>query len=202
MQRRSLIALPPALLLSACAAPGSPPAPQIISSAEWGAAPPSANPTPHRIEHITLHHQGETWVPGKDAAAYLRRLQTWSRETKHWADIPYHYVISPEGLTYAARPENQPGDTNTEYNPRGHALVMLLGNFEEVEPTTAALGSCAEVMAWIALRHHLGVETIASHKDHSKQTVCPGAHLYRYLQNGWLKRAVAERMAGRALPAV
>ena len=200
MQRRRLLAVPPALLLAACAGPGLPPAPRIASAESWGSVPAAERLPPQTVQHITLHHQGETWVPGREVSDYLRALQRWSRQTKRWADVPYHYVIAPDGRIYAARPEDQPGDTNTEYDPRGHALVMLLGNFEEVQPTPEALSACAELMAWIALRHGLTASDIASHRDYSAQTVCPGANLYRYLQNGWLRGAVAARMAGRPLP--
>ena len=202
MRRRQFFSLAPVLLMSRTAHATAAPAPRIIAAADWGGIPSEGPQPTQEIRHITLHHEGETWVVGNDPAAYLRRLQKWSRETKHWPDIPYHYVIAPDGRTYAARPETQPGDTNTEYDPRGHALVMLLGNFEEVEPTPEALGACAELMAWIAVRHGLSADSIASHKDYSTQTVCPGAHLYRYLQNGWLKRAVAERISSRPLPAL
>lgn len=201
MRRRQLLAVPPSWLLAACAGPGlRPPSPQIASAESWGSVPAAELQPPQRIQHITLHHQGETWVPGRDVTDYLRALQRWSRQTRHWADVPYHYVIAPDGRIFAARPEDQPGDTNTEYDPRGHALVMLLGNFEEVQPTPEALGACVELMAWIAARHGLRPADIASHKDYSAQTVCPGAKLYRYLQNGWLRGAVGARMAGRALP--
>lgn len=203
MHRRQLLALAPVLLptlvIGRTAYAGTP-SPQIIATADWGGVPSEGSQPTQEIRHITLHHEGESWVISNDPAAYLRRLQKWSRETKHWPDIPYHYVIAPDGRTYAARSESQPGDTNTEYDPRGHALVMLLGNFENVEPTPEALGACAELMAWIAVRHELGADAIAAHKDYSAQTVCPGKHLYHYLQSGWLKRAVSERIAGRSLP--
>jgi len=187
--------------LSGCAsAPHSVPAPAIVSMQAWGGVP-IANPGPAQtLTHITLHHQGETWNPARDPAEYLPKLQSWSRQTKHWADIPYHYVIAPDGRIYAARPETQAGDTNTEYDPRGHLLIMLLGNFEEVEPTPQALAATVELMAWSAQRLRLGVDRIATHKDHSRQTVCPGKHLYRHVESGWLRRAVQARMAGQPLP--
>ena len=174
--------------------------PTIISVQTWGGQPMSTAALPQTITQLTVHHQGETWTPGKNVPSYLRNLQKWSRETKHWADIPYHYVIAPDGKVYAARPETQAGDTNTEYDPRGHLLVMLLGNFEEVEPTPEALNSLAELLAIKARQYKLDASAIASHKDWSKQTVCPGKNLYRYLENGWLKSKVTRRMA--ALPAM
>ena len=152
-----------------------------------------------RITHITLHHQGEVWLEGADPAAYLRRLQQWSRLTKRWADIPYHYVIAPDGRIYAARPLALPGDTNTEYDPTGHALLMLVGNFEEQQPTAAQLDAAVTLSAWLLQQHRLGLDAIASHKDYSSQTVCPGQNLYGYLASGWFRREVAQRLHSRAL---
>ncbi len=185
------------LVLTACASPrpAPAPAPQIIGVDAWGGTPAAASATPpQHITHITLHHQGEIWKEGTDPAAYLRRLQQWSRLTKRWSDIPYHYVIATDGRIYAARPLAQAGDTNTEYDPRGHALVMLVGNFEEQQPTPAQLKAAVELTAWLAREHHLGLDAIASHKDFSAQTVCPGKNFYAYLESGWFKAEVAKRL--------
>lgn len=183
-----------ALLLALASCASVPPAPDIVSVAAWGGSAAASTSAPQQIMHITLHHQGELWKEGADVQAYLRRLQQWSRLTKRWADIPYHYVIAPDGRIYAARPLSQAGDTNTEYDPRGHALVMLLGNFEEQQPTATQLNAAVEVTAWLAREHHLGLEAIASHKDHSGQTVCPGKNLYAYLESGWFKAEVGKRL--------
>lgn len=203
MRKRLFCAAVAAALLSGgCAGPAIPPSmPEIVPVEAWGGSPPPGGAAPQRLTQITLHHQGETWIEGSDVAAYLRRLQQWSRQTRHWADIPYHYVIDPEGRIYAARPIELAGDTNTEYDPRGHALVMVLGNFEEVRPRPAQLRAIVELMAGLAARHGLAPTAIASHKDFSSQTVCPGRHLYPYVESGWIRRAVAARLAGeRTLP--
>src|SRR5258705_1278348 len=92
---------------------------QIVSVAQWGGTP--ADPALARkqeITHITLHHQGEPFPPGKDPVQYLRKLQTWSRTTKHWLDIPYHYIIDLDGRIYEGRKLEYAGDTNTEYDPK------------------------------------------------------------------------------------
>jgi hypothetical protein len=183
-----------ALLLALAGCASKPPAPQIIPVEAWGGSPPTASEEPQSINRITLHHQGEIWKQGADPEAYLRRLQQWSRLTKRWADIPYHYVIAPDGRIYAARPLSQAGDTNTEYDPRGHALIMLVGNFEEQQPTPAQLGAAVGLTAWLARQHGLGLDAIASHKDYSRQTVCPGKNLYAYLESGWFKREVSKRL--------
>ena len=179
-------------LLAGCAS--TPPAPQIVPVEAWGGSTVASSGPPQQITHITLHHQGEIWQDGTDVEAYLRRLQQWSRLTQRWADIPYHYVVAPDGRIYAVRPLTQAGDTNTEYDPRGHALVMLLGNFEAQQPTPAQLKAAVDVTAWLAREHHLGLDAIASHKDHSSQTVCPGKNLYAYLASGWFKAEVGKRL--------
>lgn len=188
------LALPLALLLALAGCASTSPAPGIVGVAAWGGSTAASSAPPQQITRITLHHQGEVWKEGTDIEAYLRRLQQWSRLTKGWADIPYHYVIGPDGRIYAARPLAQPGDTNTEYDPRGHALIMLVGNFEEQQPTPAQLNAAVELTAWLAREHHLGVDAIASHKDYSGQTVCPGKNLYAYLESGWFKAEVGKRL--------
>ncbi|MFL6672411.1 MAG: peptidoglycan recognition family protein, partial [Massilia sp.] len=178
------------------AAPSDLPGVSVMSVEQWGGTPADrAKARRQAISHITLHHQGETYPAGKDPIAYLRNLQTWSRNTKHWLDIPYHYIIDLDGKVYAGRDIGYAGDTNTEYDPMGHALIEVVGNFEEVEPNAAQLKAVADVMAALALKYHLPLDAIASHRDYSAQTVCPGEHLYAYLQDGYFKRQVALRLA-------
>jgi hypothetical protein len=168
---------------------------QIVTVAQWGGTPSDpALARKHEITHITLHHQGEPYPQGKDPIQYLRTLQTWSRTTKHWLDIPYHYVIDLDGRIYEARKIEYAGDTNTEYDPKGHALIEVVGNFEEVEPNQKQLDAVVDLMALLAAKYRVPVDHIAGHKDHSAQTVCPGANLYRYLQDGYFREQVALRL--------
>lgn len=185
------VALASSLLLAGCATQ----APVITAVDAWGGSASATPLPPQRIERITLHHQGEIWNDSADVAAYLRRLQQWSRITKAWRDIPYHYVIGPDGRIYAARPVAEPGDTNTGYDTRGHALVMLVGNFEVQQPTPAQLQAATTLVAWLAREHRVPMEHINSHRDFSPQTLCPGKHLLAYLESGDFKRAVAARLA-------
>jgi hypothetical protein len=168
----------------------------IVPVAAWGGTP--ADPAlAHRqtIDHITLHHQGEPYKPGTDPQQYLRNLQTWSRGTKHWLDIPYHYIIDLDGKIYEGRKIDYAGDTNTEYDPTGHALIEVVGNFEEVEPNQQQLDAVVRLMALLARKYDVPLDHIASHRDFSKQTVCPGANLYRYVQDGYFRHKVALKLA-------
>jgi hypothetical protein len=168
----------------------------IVPVSAWGGTPADASQARrHTIDHITLHHQGEAFKPGTDPQRYLRNLQTWSRGTKHWLDIPYHYIIDLDGRIYEGRDIAYAGDTNTEYDPKGHALIEVVGNFEEVEPNRQQLDAVVRLMAMLAKKYDVTLDRIASHRDFSTQTVCPGANLYRYVQEGYFRHKVALRLA-------
>ncbi len=148
----------------------------------------------HQIKFITLHHGGEEYPPDKDTAEYLRNLQSWSRREKKWIDIPYHFLIDWQGKIYAGRDLRLPGDTNTAYDPTGHALICVLGNFEVQKANDRQLRAVVELMAWLCRTYGLPAEVIKGHKDVAEGTVCPGKDLYRYLANGYFKREVARRL--------
>jgi hypothetical protein len=168
----------------------------IVPIAAWGGTPADASLAQRQtITHITLHHQGEPYKPGTDPRQYLRNLQNWSRGTKHWLDIPYHYIIDLDGNIFEGRKIDYAGDTNTEYDPTGHALIEVVGNFEEVEPNQQQLDAVVRLMAMLANKYGVTLDHIASHRDFSAQTVCPGAKLYRYMQEGYFRHKVALRLA-------
>ena len=192
---RALASLLLVLAACGCAVKPATQEPAAVAVADWGGTPADPNKARrHTITHITLHHQGEPFKAGTDPRQYLRKLQAWSRNTKGWLDIPYHYVIDLEGKTYAGRDIAYAGDTNTGYDPSGHALIEVVGNFEEVEPNRQQLDAVVAVMAMLAKKYGVPVEHIASHRDHADKTVCPGANLYRYVQNGYFREQVAARL--------
>jgi hypothetical protein len=185
------------LLLAGCTL--TPPTPprvfDIIEADAWGGQAASdaerARARPHIPTRLTLHHGGVAFGRDKDPVAHLINLQRWSRKMRGWADIPYHYVIDLDGRVYAARDVMLAGDTNTQYDPAGHALVMVLGNFEEAEPTPAQIEAAAQTFAYIAKRFGIPIKTLASHKDYA-ETACPGRNLYRYLADGTIARRAEE----------
>ena len=100
--------------LAGCASREAPHAFQlsIISVHQWGGTP--ANETlarRHTISRITLHHQGVAFGRDQDPQQYLRDLQSWSRTTKGWIDVPYHYMIDLDGRVYEGRDIRFAGDT-------------------------------------------------------------------------------------------
>lgn len=167
----------------------------IVSVRDWGGTPDTGTFRRHEIRFITLHHGGTTFSRDEDPEKYLRNLQSWSRSEKKWIGIPYHYLIDLDGNIYEGRDINYAGDTNTEYDPVGHALICVLGNFEEVEPNQRQLDAVVNLFTFLCLKFKLTPEVIKSHKDYSQQTVCPGKNLYRYLENGYFRKEVSRRLA-------
>jgi hypothetical protein len=169
--------------------------PEVISASQWGGTIANeALARRHTIGSITLHHQGLPFPRGKDPQQYLRDLQSWSRNNKGWIDVPYHYVIDLDGRVYEGRDIRFAGDTNTSYDPAGHALIEVVGNFDDVEPNVAQLEAVVNLMAQIASRYAVPVDNIRGHRDVAPGTECPGRNLYRYLENGYFHNQVRARL--------
>ncbi len=155
-----------------------------MSVKEWGGNPPLETKKAQEIKYITIHHSGVVFPEGKDPIQGMRNLQRFSQIEKGWLDIPYHYSMDLDGNFYAARPIYISGDTNTEYNPEGHILIEVMGNYEVQVIKEVQLDSLAYFTAWLAQKHNIPLENIATHKDYSSMTVCPGEDLYKYFENG------------------
>jgi len=164
----------------------------IVPRTGWQAA--AARPfRSHTPVKITIHHEGTYFDSTKDAAKHIRNVQTWGMgKDRNWADIPYHFLIAPDGTIYEGRNVYTVGETATEYDPAGHLLISCLGNFEEQQVPQKQLDALTKLIAWCSLKYNIPAETIASHKDHSSKTDCPGKNLYQYLQNGYIKTRVKE----------
>lgn len=168
---------------------------RIVTRSQWGSTPlDTALARAHAVQRITLHHGGVPFARDRDVGQYLRDLQAWSRREKKWVDVPYHYVIDLDGGVYEGRPIEYAGDTNTEYDPAGHALIEVVGNYEDIEPGAAQLRAVVDTMAMLAAKYRVPVAEIRGHRDYSRQTECPGKNLYRYLQSGYFREQVAARL--------
>ena len=177
-------------LLAGCA--GDPPV-EIISRAAWGSVATERSLPEHTISKITIHHGGVAFDDARDPAEYLRALQSWSRSEKEWIDIPYHFVIDLDGRIYEARPIRFPGDTNTSYDPRSHALIEVLGNYDNRELSDAQFETLAKLSAYLAKRYSVALADIRSHRDYAPgETTCPGDNIYRHFEDGSLMARISE----------
>ncbi|NII24862.1 family 10 glycosylhydrolase [Pseudoflavitalea sp. X16] len=170
------------------------PAAAIVPRSGWNAAAPKPFKQ-HVPVKLTIHHEGTAFDSTKDAAKHIKNVQTWGMgKDRNWVDIPYHFLIAPDGTIYEGRSVYTVGETATEYDPAGHLLISCLGNFETQEVPQKQLEALTRLIAYCCKKYNIPFETIASHKDHSAKTDCPGKNLYQYLQNGYIKTKVKELM--------
>ncbi|MFK7802060.1 MAG: peptidoglycan recognition family protein [Anaerolineae bacterium] len=164
--------------------------PEIISRAEWGAAEPNIQgspeggydairnpagwfeydtPLPEVLNTIVVHHSA---LPLSDGPLEIQLLH---QENKGYADVGYHYLIDENGTIYEGRPINVRGAHTGGFNT-GAIGIVLLGNFEEIEPTDAQLNSLMELNQF--LKRSYQVTHLAGHNDFQPgETLCPGKNL-------------------------
>ena len=150
---------------------------------------------PHEITHVTLHHTGDSrpLLHADSAAFRLRGIQRWGATDRNWWDVPYHFLLGLEGDIYEGRDYRFMGETNTTYDPSGHFLISVVGNYGVQEPTKAQLDAIADMMAWALDEFDLPLEKIGGHYNYA-DTGCPGTHLRKYLEDGTFRRMVSERL--------
>ena len=164
--------------------------PVIVPRSGWNAQEPRPYKQ-HIPVRITVHHEGTRLELTDDAAKKIHNIQIWGMgKDRNWSDIPYHFLIAPNGTIYEGRNVNTVGETATEYDPTGHLLINCLGNLEQQEVPPPQLASLIQMIAYCCQKYQLPLETLATHRDHSSQTTCPGKNLYQYFQNGYIKEQV------------
>src|SRR5690606_8890622 len=105
-------------------------------------------------------------------------------------------LIDLDGTIYEGRDWRYMGETNTTYDPRGHFLISVSGNYCRQEPTQAQLEAIADLMAWDAARFDVPHDPIGGHYHHA-ETSCSGDHLRRYLVDGAFRSMVEQRQKGQ-----
>lgn len=160
-----------------------------LNRQEWGANAPVLPMRPHKLSRLTLHHTATMQQPNRNLADKLRGLQKFSQEespladgrTKPaWADIPYHLYVDVHGKVGEARDLRYAGDSNTSYDPAGHLLVVVEGNFEQELLTEAQRHTLEQLLPALAKQYGLTDNSLGTHKDFA-ETACPGTNLYKEL---------------------
>jgi hypothetical protein len=164
---------------------------EVIGREGWGASDAGPGMVEHLVERLTIHHTGVALGADHEAPSRLRAHQTFHQADRGWPDLAYHFSIDQIGNVYEGRSPEFRGDTATSYDPTGHLLVVLEGNFD-IEPTFGAqLRSLAELLAWAADHYSVGTDAIKSHRDYAPgETSCPGHNVYANLTSGELIDAV------------
>ncbi|TPE46308.1 peptidoglycan recognition protein family protein [Pontibacter mangrovi] len=160
-----------------------------LSREDWKAQPAVLPMRAHTIEWLTIHHTATRQLPGKSLADKMQSLQKFSQEegllasgkTKPaWADVPYHYYVDCNGAVAEGREAGFAGDSNTAYDPAGHLLIVVEGNFEEEALTQAQLKTLHKLIPAMAKKYGIPADKLGAHEDYA-ETLCPGKNLYALL---------------------
>jgi len=124
------------------------------------------------ITKIVVHHTG---TPQKTTVESIRRYHT---AILGWRDIGYHYLIQRGGCLRMGRPEEMIGAHVRGMNSYSIG-VAVIGNFEEVKPSCAALKQLDLLLQDLSYRHPRA--TIRTHGELAK-TLCPGRYLQEWIE--------------------
>lgn len=196
--------------LASCATAGEDKAPPVIekpamiSAEQWGTDPlPIPEERRHEPKFITIHHAGVDWKENSDPYEKVRNLQAWGKKSvedggKDWPDLPYHYLIAPDGTIFEGRPVAYEPETNTSYDVHGHIGIQLFGNFEAQRVSPQQVASVVQLVAWLSQEHGVTDDLIGGHQDVADGTSCPGADFYRYLEDGQFLKWVEQVRVGES----
>ena len=171
-----------------------------VSRLQWKARPPLFSMKRHKIRLITIHHTATRMRKKISLERKMRSLQAFSQQRqklasgkmkKVWADVPYHYYIDWKGDIAEGRSPQFAGDTNTNYDPTGHLLIVVEGNFEEEEPTKAEITSLVKLLMAASRMWNVASTSIKSHREVA-HTLCPGRNLQREMPR--IRRRVMEML--------
>jgi hypothetical protein len=194
MQRRDFLGgLVSAFLARGSAARADTATIAVICRKAWGAKPRSGSLKRHDIKRLTVHHSAGKLTDNRDAPARIRSIQAY-HQSKGWADIAYHFIIDRHGHIYRGRASWGVGDTATNYNPRGHLLILCLGHYGQQRVPRAMRRALVRLLAWASEAHGAAPRTIRGHSYYAS-TACPGANLQALIGDGTLRRAVRRRIA-------
>lgn len=177
------------LVVAAChRTPATPPIPdgiRFVPRTAWGANAPVLPMKRHVPTRLTVHHTGTAQNPRRTVEQKLQGLQAFSqrddslasgKKKPAWADVPYHYYVAVDGAVGEGREWHSVGDTNTEYNPAGHLLVVVEGNFERDTLTSAQRRTLDSLVPALARHFRIDGRMLATHRDFA-ETLCPGRNL-------------------------
>lgn len=159
-----------------------------VSREAWGSRPhPIDSSMRHRPLRVNLHHSGVVWKTGDDPLVKIVNLQRWGQREKAWPDLPYHFLVAPDGRIFEGRELQFQPESNTDYPLRGVINVQLWGDFQVQPLPLAQLRATVELLRWLREEH--GLTELTTHQQEAPgQTTCPGAEVQRLFDDGsWLR---------------
>jgi len=198
-------------------------APKIQTRKDWGADESwrSGTPRERTIKHAVIHHTvTKNDYTRAEAPQQVRNMYYWHTQGNGWNDLGYNFVVDRFGTIYEGRyggiDKGIQGAHAAGWNSASFG-VAVMGNYNDVDPTTAALDSAAALIAWKYAVHGLDpdpaartrvndydIRTLEGHRNvrstyiewksgSSFQYDCPGFNIAWRLPQ--LRDTIAERYA-------
>lgn len=190
--------------------------PDFITRTAWGCPDGQATrgtPVITNVTHLLVHHSADNFT-GDDYPAWVRAIWRFHVFTNGWSDFGYNWAIDPDGNLYEGRGggDNVMGAHFSCVNT-GTMGVVMLGTYTSALPTSAAMTTLHELLAWKAAQRGIDplgkslhratnstIDNISSHRDGNRLpnsctvTECPGNALYPLLPQ--VRQAVADLLKG------
>lgn len=176
--------------------------PAVISASEWrkGLTPPKEAPSKTTVKHIIVHHSAgsNTTTNFLEAVRNIYTFHTTPPPNGNgWNDVGYNFLIAQDGTIFQGRDGQGIMDGDNVLGAHfcgknsGTMGICLLGNYNEVQPTNAAIKSLINLAGWKLGKEKLPVigqfqhtdellNIVSGHRD-GCATECPGNNLYAKL---------------------
>ena len=165
-----------------------------------GDCDPQSTPYAIDVTHVIVHHSATNYPAGTNYAQVVYSYWDYHVNTHGWNDIGYNWLVDPNGILYEGRGDGIQGAHFSCMNGLTMGVCMI-GNFETATPTTEAITTLENLIAWevtdkgidvLANTYHppsqLNLYTVSGHKDGNPSpvgcpsgTLCPGTNLYSEL---------------------
>lgn len=161
----------------------------VICREAWGASESGSGFEEHQPVRLTIHHTAVEQTTDSQGPARARQHQTFHL-SRGWPDLAYHFLVDRVGAIYQGRDLRYRGDTGTEYDPTGHFLVCLEGDFNIQPPTEIQIEQASLLFAWASQTFTIDPETLAGHSTYA-DTTCPGSEVVSILASGSMLDTIA-----------
>lgn len=144
----------------------------VIPRTSWGKALRMERCVPHQITSVSIHHSATLTKSNADVPKHLLSYQKYHQQ-QGWMDIAYHFIVDLEGQVFQGRSLDCKGDTFTNYDPTGHLIIMVDGNYNEQELSDDSWKSILHLVQWGMQTYNIPLERIFYHQQLAN-TECPG----------------------------
>jgi hypothetical protein len=194
-----------AVIIGAGSAQAAVPEPNIFSTTDWDARPPSSpvqlagnNPNKIIVHHTAFPNTADSGTSGSFAIAH--EIQNLHMDTNGWIDSGQHFTISRTGIIMEGRHRslerllagsNMVVGAHTVNQNTQSIGIENNGTYTSVAPPTLLYASLVSMCSYICYQYGIPTTQIFGHRDFN-DTECPGDKLYAMLPQ--LRKDVAARM--------